>query len=113
MTALHHAMTLSSQDIAERLIQHGANVTAVDRFGNTVLHFLANVRKVTVKESFLKLILQKGAAAVINELNQFGETPLHLGNLKEFVDNTNSLSAWECQLDKTPPLLLCRSQYCE
>jgi ankyrin repeat protein len=64
-TALMHAAEKAGQpqsyDVAEALINHGANVNATDRIGRSVLFFAINGPRTADREKFAKLLLDNGA----------------------------------------------------
>lgn len=67
---LHH---VCSKEVAEILLQNGADVTAIDYYGNSALHYLASSYDVK-KHSAIVLLLDRQAP--INKTNNLGYTPL-------------------------------------
>ena len=72
--ALHTAISRAkNRDMAELLIQHGADVNAKDASGNTPLYYAI----LYIDDSdFINLLIANGAD--VNTKNQGGETPLHI-----------------------------------
>jgi len=68
-TPLHWAAGNGLIDIASRLIENGALVSAPDHFGRTPLH------RAVRSPSMVALLLDAGAA--VNTADVFGRTPLH------------------------------------
>ena len=72
--ALHTAISRAkNRDMAELLIQHGADVNAKDASGNTPLYYAI----LYIDDSdFINLLIANGAD--VNTKNRGGETPLHI-----------------------------------
>jgi len=66
-TPLH---TCTNEEVAQLLLDHNANVNAIDLYGNTPLHFGGNNQVPIVQ-----LLLERGAD--VTARNIIGETPLH------------------------------------
>lgn len=66
---LHYAATNRQADIIRLLIEHGANIRAVDNWQRTALHKVADLASTS-------LLLEAGANP--NTLDKFNSTPLHL-----------------------------------
>mmetsp|Transcript_21228 Transcript_21228/g.55211 ORF Transcript_21228/g.55211 Transcript_21228/m.55211 type:complete len:1203 (-) Transcript_21228:303-3911(-) len=75
-TALHLAIRAGKADIADALVEVGADVNAADKFGITALHFAAFHEAVDMVEKLAK------AGADVNAADQDGNTPLHFAALK-------------------------------
>jgi ankyrin repeat protein len=77
MTPLLVAFQEGHLCLALHLIILGADVTAVDRFGNTTLHYICNSGIKTENTAcVLKLLIERGAN--VNIAGSFGATPLHI-----------------------------------
>jgi ankyrin repeat protein len=63
-------------ELCELLLQHGADVRAVDRKGNSVLHVAADQGAVSLYASYMTQYLL-GAGAAVGAVNAAGETALH------------------------------------
>lgn len=83
-TPLHWAVIRNHSDIAELLIDKGADVNAVDKFGMTPLHKAASFNR----KNMTKLLLSKGADSDIMGVKWgvFRMTPLHLAAEAGFPD---------------------------
>ena len=75
-TPLHAA----SEDVClphvERLIEAGADVTAISNNGSTVLHYASECGGIVVKK-----LLDSGAGAVVNKVNDYGFTALMVATI--------------------------------
>lgn len=69
-TFLHHAAGRNAKDCMKILIEAGANVNAINDFGNTPLHIACRHDS----RDCLKLLLEAGACPYIE--NKTGKTPL-------------------------------------
>ena len=72
MTALHEAAKSGCSRRVNALLEAGANVHAIDRFGRTALHIAAQGGHCSVFTSLLN------AGANLKEQDRHGRTPLHL-----------------------------------
>eukprot|EP00026_Physarum_polycephalum_P003515 Phypoly_transcript_03528.p1 GENE.Phypoly_transcript_03528~~Phypoly_transcript_03528.p1 ORF type:complete len:745 (+),score=126.62 Phypoly_transcript_03528:64-2298(+) len=70
-TALHAAARIGEEDIAEKLIEKGADINAQERDGSTPLHAAVFHNRANI----VKLLLSKNVE--INTKTRFGTTPLH------------------------------------
>jgi ankyrin repeat protein len=82
-TALHNVLhpgyARFDQGIIQNLIENGANVNAVDNYGNTPLHIYSRSDDINTK--IVEDLLNHGAN--INATNNEGKTPLHIYAAKE------------------------------
>ncbi|EJP65929.1 ankyrin repeat domain-containing protein 52 [Beauveria bassiana ARSEF 2860] len=92
MTTLHHAVQTGDLQLAESLIQGGANLRSRDKSGRTIFHY------VFVEQSFypaiIDLLLSAGDRSIMNLCDDNGQTALHyaaqVGNtegIKILTDN--------------------------
>jgi len=73
-TALHHAIYLRYDDIAELLINSGkANVEATDEFGRTPLHLAVRLKEPAI----IELLIEKGGASIY-ALDHENDSPLKI-----------------------------------
>ena len=68
--ALHLAVQGGNLELTECLIEHGANLDAVDADGATALHHAADIGE----KAIIRLMLTKGAATTIQDVN--GDRPI-------------------------------------
>ena len=73
-TPLMCAIAACRKENVEKLLAHGAKLTAKDNSANGVLHLAS----ITGSSEVLKLLIQKGPFLDINSLNQHGQSPLLL-----------------------------------
>jgi ankyrin repeat protein len=73
---LHAAQSLNAEIVAD-LLDRGADLTATDRFGETALHRVADLRRAdpTRAQQVARVLLERGAA--VDARNRDGVTPLH------------------------------------
>jgi ankyrin repeat protein len=73
---LHASQSLNAEIIAD-LLDRGANAAATDRFGETALHRVADLRRVVGAKAapVAALLIERGAA--VDARNRDGVTPLH------------------------------------
>lgn len=84
---LHIAVQNDFKDIVEALLQHGADVNASDKDGNTALLFTCKTKKTgnnKIKGEIAKLLLSKGAN--VDAQTKTGETTLHAAIQGEFTE---------------------------
>lgn len=75
---LHHAVQLSTPDFVTTLIENGANVHVVDKYGETPLHWVSHLGPV----ENLKILLENGADVNVRSSNgkgyyDFYAQPIH------------------------------------
>jgi|SRR5579859_7925014 len=85
---IHSACAISSLEITELLIKHGANVNAKQQQGITPLHETTHNGKMELT----RLLLDHGAAANVKTEN--GQTPLDMALEKGFSDVAEWLRQW-------------------
>ncbi len=86
-TALHYACEHGNIQIVERLLDHGANVNAVNLCGETALHKISLSGNECAAVG--SLLLERGANP--NILNSWGETPLHIACAFDHCELAKSL----------------------
>jgi ankyrin repeat protein len=74
VSALHRAVRTKAKDAVEALIEVGADVLAVDRHGNTPVHFAAYYNR----RGLLPLLLKQADPAVLEARTRDGSTPFLL-----------------------------------
>ncbi len=75
-TALHMAVIAPrDNEIAKMLIDNGANINAMDKYGNTPLH-MAVFKSNDSSDEMCQFLIENGAN--VNKNNSLGETPLHM-----------------------------------
>ncbi|KAL8815302.1 MAG: hypothetical protein Q9191_008471, partial [Dirinaria sp. TL-2023a] len=75
---LHMAVEEGHEKIVQLLLDHGANVNAISKFGGTALH-VASVRGF---EKIVQLLLNHGAN--VNAISKYDDTALHVASLRGF-----------------------------
>ncbi len=70
-TPLHHAVTYRKLAVVEFLIEHGADVNAIDWTGMTPLHIAATMNQIAVAKALVR------AGADVEAADKFGDRPLH------------------------------------
>jgi ankyrin repeat protein len=73
---LHAAQSLNAEIVSD-LLNRGANIDATDRFGETALHRVADLRRTEGPKAarVVKLLIERGAP--VDTRNRDGVTPLH------------------------------------
>lgn len=74
-SALHEAILLELCDIAQWLVNHGANVTVIDGHGNTPLHLASQKSNLALLRI---LLIAKRCKQALQIKNKKGKTPLHM-----------------------------------
>lgn len=77
---LHHIAYVNDVDIAELLIEYGADVSSRDIQGNTPLHLAAITGIIT---PMTKMLIKNGAS--INATNNDGNTPTDIARLRRYM----------------------------
>eukprot|EP00742_Colponemidia_sp_Colp-10_P009109 GILJ01009908.1.p1 GENE.GILJ01009908.1~~GILJ01009908.1.p1 ORF type:complete len:1719 (+),score=242.82 GILJ01009908.1:19-5175(+) len=77
---LRSAMENEDKEMVLLLLNAGANVNVTVEPGQTLLHWACN--RDTIDISIIRLLLERGAVAAINKLNEKGYSPLHSAVLK-------------------------------
>ncbi|KAL5499588.1 hypothetical protein EMCRGX_G011033 [Ephydatia muelleri] len=80
MSALHLASQHGHSEIVRELLKHGANIDAINRYGNTALHLA-----ILGGHMITACVLIEGNAN-LNIRNQPGNTPLHLCCKAGYID---------------------------
>jgi tankyrase len=70
-TPLHHAVTYRKLAVVEFLIEHGADVNAIDWTGMTPLHIAATMNRIAEAKALVR------AGANVEAADNFGDRPLH------------------------------------
>jgi ankyrin repeat protein len=70
-TPLHHAVTYRKIEVVEFLIEHGADVNAIDWTGMTPLHIAAVMNRIAEAKALVR------AGANVEAADKFGDRPLH------------------------------------
>lgn len=81
MTPLHYAAKYGHAEVVELLIQHRAQVNALDGVGCTPLHYAA----LNGHKDVVRILLERGNA-LINFKTYGGWTPLHLAVQRTIFD---------------------------
>ncbi|KAF5670521.1 ankyrin protein 3 [Fusarium heterosporum] len=92
-TPLFSGVIRGSSSVIKLLLEKGADIRALDRFKNSLLHHLAS----SDKSSVLKLILEHGAD--INWQNTQGHTPLHVAIITGQSSAIKILLENRCRVD--------------
>lgn len=77
---LHHLAYVNDVNIAELLIEHGADVSSRDFKNNTPLHLAATTGITT---PITKMLIKNGAS--INATNNNGDTPIDVARLRRHM----------------------------